>query len=262
MGKTYEKAPQYCLRLLGPILSKYHPELAEAELKVDMLIVRAPRDADGNPTGPALQAKSGFPAAACISVTKLKERVLGRGDCEIQIDGDRYRNWDESRLIAILDHELEHLEYTGNVDDCGRPKLRLRPHDVEFGWFDSVARRHGDNSVEVVQAKQFFGARPLRQLYLPGWEDGVPVHEADSIRPSISRAKAAKEIGDAFACSIDPKTLVFCVIPIIEDDQTRTVETWSDPLERAVIFSNGEVIETTPQLQLSARWVKGGADES
>ncbi|QDT07973.1 hypothetical protein K227x_64030 [Rubripirellula lacrimiformis] len=261
MGKTYEKAPALCRRLVGELLTQFHQPLADFKTVIDILLVRASRDADGQPIGPALQGRSGYPAAASVSVTKLKDRVMGRGDAEILIDGDRYTNWTEKTLRAILDHELEHLEFTGNVDDLGRPKFRLRPHDVEFGWFDSIARRHGDDSGEVLQAKRFFGAQPIRQLYLPGWEDGPPAVDPDAIKPSLSRTKAAAHFRDLFD-EVDPKTLMYAAVPYESGGETSIVEAWVDKTDRAVIFTAGKVIDITPHLQLSARWAKreGGND--
>lgn len=257
MGKTYEKAPATCGRLIGTLLSQYHGELAKFGLKVDALLVKAPVDGEGFPTGPALQSKSGFPAAASISIVKLKDRVKGFGDAEMLIDGDRYPKWDETTLRALIDHELEHLEFTGNVDDIGRPKLRLKPHDVEFGWFDSVARRHGDTSFEVQQAKRFFGAKPLRQLYLPGWEDGAPADDPNAIKPSLTRVQAAAHMRKVFD-NVETKALTYATVPDDNGGDQRMVEVWVDKTDRAVIFVDGEVLDTTPQLQLSARWAKRG----
>ena len=257
MGKTYEKAPAFCRTVIGDLLAKYHGELCAMDLVVDLLLVRAPRDAEGYPTGPALKSSSGFPAAATISITKLKDRVMGRGDCEILIDGDRYSKWSEDYLRALLDHELEHLEFTGNVDDIGRPKLKLRPHDVEFGWFDATARRHGDHAVEVQQAKRFFGEKSIRQLYLPGWEDGIPSwNDPDTVKPSITRRVAAAKLSEIFGEQVSGATLMYASVPHREGDETRIVEAWVDHQDRALIFQAGQVIESTPHLQLSARWAK------
>jgi hypothetical protein len=54
-------------------------------------------------------------------------------------------------------------------DDLDRPKLRVRKHDHQFGWFDSIARRHGPASFEVQQYRKFNESH--RQLWLE-FEDG------------------------------------------------------------------------------------------
>lgn len=258
MAKTYSKAPPEFRGLIGEVLQKYHPDLCDMKLLVDAMFVYASRDADGQPTGPALSGKSGYPAAAQISVTRLKDRVMGRGDCEMLVDGDRCVKWSRDAQIALIDHEIEHLEFTGNVDDIGRPKLKIRPHDVEFGWFDSVARRHGDTSFEVTQAKRFFCQRSLRQLYLPGFEDVMPNDDPDAIKPTLTRQRAAKELSQAYLAAITPGTLNYVSVPIVKDGETQIVEGWVDPLDRAVLFTGGKIIECTPHLQLSARWAKNG----
>lgn len=263
MGKTYSKPTPDCLRIVAETLDKYHPALAEIGLRIDVLMVHAPRDAEGHATGPALQSKSGAPAAACVSVVKLKDRVKGAGDAEILFDGDRYPKWKERTIAAIADHEIEHLEFDGKVDDIGRPKLKLRPHDVEFGWFDAIARRHGDASVEVLQAKRVFGCRSLRQLYLPGWEDELPAEAR--ISPSITRTVAAKFLNETFEDSlfgqkIDPKALAFVTLPVWHDGKATTIEAWVDPLERAVLFTEGEIMESRPKLQLSSLWMMKQAE--
>lgn len=257
-GKTYTKAPADFRALIGDVLSHYHVELCDMGLLVDALFVYAPRDADGFPSGPALKSSSGYAALAQISVTKLKDRVMGRGDCEMLVDGDRVKNFDDARLRALIDHELEHLEFTGNTDDIGRPKLKLRPHDVEFGWFDAVARRHETRSLEVMQATRFFGERSLRQLYLPGFEDGVPQVDTDAIKPSISRKAAAKAMSEVFGSDILPTSLMYVSVPHFNDGEMQLVEGWVDPFDRALLFRDGQAIETTPHLQLSARWNKTG----
>lgn len=255
-GKTYEKAPDDFRLLVGEVLARFHPELAAMGLKVDSLFVRAPRDADGFAAGPALKSSGGYPAIAQISVTKLKDRVMGRGDCEILVDADRIQNWPERTLLPLIDHELEHLEFTGNVDDIGRPKLKLRPHDIEFGWFDAVARRHEDHSLEVIQATRFYSQPSLRQLYLPGFEDGGAAIDQDSIKPSLTRKAAAKELAARFDAPIDAKILKYASVPYFTNGDCEVVEAWVDPLDRAIIFRDGQIIETTHHLQLSARWAK------
>lgn len=268
MGKTYEKAPRKVVETIGEVLRRYHTDLCNMKLRVDALLVHAPLDAEGCPAGPALTSSGGYPALAKVKVTPLKDRVLGRGDCEIMLDGDRYPKWNDDVLRCLIDHEIEHLEFTGNVDDIGRPKLRLRPHDVEFGWFDAVARRHGDHSCEVRQAKGFFGNRSLRQLYMPGWEDMAPAESSDdTIQPSIPKAKAAQLLRVHFMDEeIKPGSLTYVSVPHLrppdddgEEAGIEIVEGWVDLQDRAVIFTAGQVITITPALQLSARWTRGDA---
>jgi hypothetical protein len=64
------------------------------------------------------------------------------------VDAYRWPELDELTQVAVLDHELTHLELvtddegTVKYDDYGRPKLRMRLHDICHGWFSEVAKRH------------------------------------------------------------------------------------------------------------------------
>jgi hypothetical protein len=42
------------------------------------------------------------------------------------------------------------------TDDCGRPKLRLRPHDFEIAGFDAIIERHGAAAVEARATRALF----------------------------------------------------------------------------------------------------------
>lgn len=83
---------------------------------------------------------------------------MGRGDAEITIDNQWWEESTEEEKRALLDHELHHIalkiDKRGIVrDDLGRPKIQMRNHDLEIGWFKVIAARHGDNSQERLQAK-------------------------------------------------------------------------------------------------------------
>lgn len=116
----------------------------------------------------------GRAAAAVVRVTNLKERAAGRRDAEIIINKDWWEKANEKQRNAVLDHELWHLEVLTDIhgdyrfDDLSRPKLRLRPHDMEIGWFHGVAKRHGIYSLEVQQARAFQDKHG--QTYLLGFE--------------------------------------------------------------------------------------------
>jgi hypothetical protein len=57
----------------------------------------------------------------------------------------------------LIDHELTHLAKKGTIfDPLDRPKLSMRLHDHQFGWFDQIAKRHGRASIEVKQVRAFF----------------------------------------------------------------------------------------------------------
>ncbi len=174
---TYSKANAAVHETVNRIVEKYHGKLRDAGVTIDCLFAHPQLNKNGDPTGSALK-HHGYPAQAVVRVTNLKERTKGHADAEVVIDAD---NWDilgEEERDALIDHELTHLElvYKKGVlqrDDLDRPKLRLRKHDRQFGWFDEIARRHGEASPEAKQAQDFFRNRDVAQLYLPGFDSGL-----------------------------------------------------------------------------------------
>ncbi len=167
----YQRASAECYDICNRMLEKYHGPLRDAGVTVDLLFATPKPAADGEIEPDAVALKHhGYQVAALCKQNAYKLRVQGHADAEIVVDGERWPAWSEEEREALIDHELEHLELKadrdGNVirDDLDRPKLRIRLHDHEFGWFDSVARRHGKHSFEVQQYETFREAH--RQLWL------------------------------------------------------------------------------------------------
>ena len=150
------------------VMKENHGDLHAEGVTITAMIARSEE-------GPAIKVR-GCEAAGCIRITKLMERTLGLGDALMILDGERLDAWSSKRLQAVIDHELRHLtlaryKKTGLIqhDDEGRPKLRLRPHDFEFGWFARTAELYGEESYEVSQAREIVAASWV-QLLLPGLE--------------------------------------------------------------------------------------------
>jgi hypothetical protein len=141
------------------VLNRYptHTPLVEAKLKIDLLFAYPEYDENGEPVGCALK-HHGVPAHGICRKLSLKDRSKGHGDAEICLDGDWWGKAAREEQEALLDHELHHLTvmFTKNgvlkTDDLGRPLVKLRKHDFEFGWFTTIARRHGVHSQERQQA--------------------------------------------------------------------------------------------------------------
>lgn len=158
----YERAPKAVADMAKSILEQFetHKPLLDAKVKIDFVMAYGDRDENDNLTGPAITS-GGFQSLGVARKMPVKDRAMGRGDCEVMLDGDF---WDdeaipEARKRAVLDHELHHFQVVKDeedvllLDSCDRPKLKLRRHDVEVGWFRVVAVRHGAESHERVQAK-------------------------------------------------------------------------------------------------------------
>lgn len=191
-GTTYTEATSEAKAYLSDAKTRYHDQRLDG-VRVGMLMAYAPEDKDtGDPKGPALK-RHGVPCLALVRIVPTKDRVAGMPDAMIYVDGDAWRGLTHSERLALLDHELEHIDFpTNRGEDChGRPKLKIKPHDHEFGWFDAVAERHGSSSQEVRQATRFVNI--FGQIYLPGLGDDDSTAEQMEIaaRP-IARAIEAK----------------------------------------------------------------------
>lgn len=155
---------------LRTVVKKFHSGLADAGVVIDLLLAFGPRSKDGDLKGPAMK-DHGCQCAAKIRHTNLRDRAKGNGDLEILLDGDRIDEWSERTIMGIFDHELSHKELKtdseGAVkrDELDRPLFRTRYHDREFGWFDHVARRWAEDSLEVIQAKQMVHSTQFQQCY-------------------------------------------------------------------------------------------------
>ncbi len=156
---TFKKAEADTYGIVSDILNQYdtHRQLVDAGVKVDVVFALADVGEDGEKKGVALKLH-GIRALGITKIISLKNRVMGRGDAEISLDGDWWETASEEQRKALLDHELNHIEVKANddggvdTDDHLRPKLKLRKHDYEFGWFNIVAERHGKASIERQQA--------------------------------------------------------------------------------------------------------------
>lgn len=165
MPKTYRKSSNLIRGLMEEVVAQFHPHLNDHSAIIDLI------DAYDTNGGPAV-LHHGIPAYAVVRAVPLKDRTMGRGDCEITFDGFMVGHLSEDAQRALIDHELYHLEIKRNkdgqvkFDDLGRVEFKMRPHDREFGWFDSIARRWGRHSMEVRQAMDMIQDEEFRQLYL------------------------------------------------------------------------------------------------
>lgn len=154
--KTYSKSPSEVAERTASLIKKFHPDLSNAGVKIDLLSVV--NDEEGEP---ALMLR-GHVCHAIVKIVGVKDRAKGVGDAEIIIDEESYQNMKDETKDALIDHELYHLEVvrskhgTPKKDCQGRPKLKMRLHDVEYGWFNEIAKRHGSASIECQQATRLY----------------------------------------------------------------------------------------------------------
>lgn len=156
---TFERCPPAVNELANAILCSFpsHRPLLDSKVKVDYVFAFPDTDDDGRVLNDALK-HNGVKALGICRKIPLKDRAMGRGDAEISLDGEWWKTASEEEQRALLDHELHHIEVKvdnrGPVrDDLGRPVLKLRKHDFQFGWFTVIAHRHGEASQERQMAK-------------------------------------------------------------------------------------------------------------
>ena len=204
----YEQPAPQMLLLLEEVKRLYHGWLEDHGIRIDLLVAKAKEDKNGDTSGSALR-QHGYQANAIVRITSYKDRVLGRGDAEIVVDGDMWHLWSREQQMALLDHELEHIEPIvkdaigeGGMrttvlqrDDANRPKLRLKKHDFQVGWFDSVARRHGEASFEVSQARELLEDQEVRQIYFPWHEPSAETRKRDKAAKKTSVGQGDDGLG-------------------------------------------------------------------
>lgn len=146
MGITYEKADDEVADTVAKAIKKWHPDLLKEKVTIDCLFAISD-------SGPAVKLH-GYPCAAVVRKTTLKQRVKGWADAEIVIDAEQWQKFSTEERLALIDHEITHLEIVRDKfgacdrDDIDRPKLRLRLHDAQVGIFKCNIERHGENSLD------------------------------------------------------------------------------------------------------------------
>lgn len=162
--KSYCQASDDVLQTITRMRAEYYAEDLE-DVTIAALFVY-----DLEASEPVL-THGGYPAQAVCRITPLRDRALGVADAVIVIDRWNWLLLSAKQRDALIDHELHHLDRVVDeetdepkTDAVDRPKLAIRKHDHQFGWFDAIAQRHGDASPEVRQAKQLIAS--TGQLYL------------------------------------------------------------------------------------------------
>lgn len=210
MSAIYQKAPKEVAERAKALIEKHHFDLNNNDVHVDYIFANATVNDDGVPSGPAI-SHGGYPALGVARILGSKDRVMGRGDCEIVIDGDRWPNLSDAQQDALLDHELEHFQlkfdkYGGTVmDDSHRPKMKVKKHDHQFGWFDSIALRHGADSIEVNQFRELCEDESGQYF--------LPFLNLDNAKVGPDIKDLAKKFRDRMAKSLGPDGSVTITVP-------------------------------------------------
>jgi hypothetical protein len=155
---TYNLAPA-ADALIADLIAERYPDLLEGHATIRAYFAHAAVNKDGVKKGPALK-RDGLGIPCRPKVNNAADRLQGKPDASILLDGDEWPEWTEAERAARIDECLYALEASRDdegalvTDDLGRLKLTLRTPDWSFRGFAEIARRHGQASPEVRAANE------------------------------------------------------------------------------------------------------------
>ena len=170
MASRYQRADKAIHEQAYQLIKEHHTDLHAAGVSIDLIFAYAGENDAGEKIGPALKL-GGYACLGIASKVPLLQRVMGRSDAQILLDGDKWPDLHEDQRAALLDHELTHFAVAKDaeggtiLDTHGRPKIKLRLHDFQFGFFTAIAERHKEASLEVMAVTQLY--QQAAQSYFP-----------------------------------------------------------------------------------------------
>ena len=87
--------------LMIDVMNRYHKFLADIPITVTVIVVEDV-DKEGGRTGKPALKLHGAPAAAIVKINSLKDRVEGKSDATIFLDGEHWGQTSEAEKVAIL----------------------------------------------------------------------------------------------------------------------------------------------------------------
>lgn len=153
MSIKYKLCEDSVQKTCKAIIDKHHKELDQYGLTVICMFADAGNDANGAPK-PAVKLH-GRPCAATIKKTSPQNRALGQPDAIINIDKHIWYDLDDIKQMALIDHELTHIDLTYEEDETERPGFTMRQHDWELSGFADVVSRWGKDAIEMMQLRKF-----------------------------------------------------------------------------------------------------------
>lgn len=173
---TYLLAAKETEDLLAKVIEEYHPRLLNEDVRVGILMAYASVDENtGEKKGHAIKGYAGAAAGASVKKVAAKDRLTKKYDVELLIDGDAWPNLPEQQKVAILDHEMTHIETTGKTDDNNRPLVKMREEDFIVWGFLEVVQRHGVHAMEHRSLKALIDHHGNLLLGLDGdFKDAAP----------------------------------------------------------------------------------------
>lgn len=143
MSTIFRPAPDEATAMLKEVMEEHRRDLVKHEVNICLLFAHS--DKVGVP---ALRHRGSRVAGWCRP-NSYAERVEGKADATICLDGDCWPRWSDRRRRALIHHELLHLAYCdGKADDLGRPRLSSQRGDWNHDGFYDVLRIYGTDSFE------------------------------------------------------------------------------------------------------------------
>lgn len=106
----FERAPREINDFAERIIARDYPDLHELMVldsptqrafTIDLVFVHGDEDENGEPLGPAIRHQ-GYPCDGLCRIINLRDRAMGRGDVEIQLDHGRWKGMGESSRRRCL----------------------------------------------------------------------------------------------------------------------------------------------------------------
>jgi len=146
------------------LIDGYYHDLQEARVTYTVFLVHPSQSAIEKPP----LKVNGQPVDGITKINSYEARMNGAADFQLKLSAPRWADMGTAEQDSLLDRLLYRLEVQREkakaqnpgaimTDDCGRPKLKLRPFDHQVQVFDAIIRRHGPQSVD---------ARALEELSL------------------------------------------------------------------------------------------------
>lgn len=173
---SYQIAPQDVREFVAEVCAEYQSDLSANGIKFDIIMAHPLEDSEGNPCLPTLTT-GGYAVSGKSRILNDFNRTVRGYDAELILDGHGWLKMTQKQQVALIDHMLNYFVVSRSVDGDvifdrqGRPKLKMRKHDYHFGVFNTVAARHGVDSVELANIRTMYVE--CGQLYFP-FQDEAP----------------------------------------------------------------------------------------
>lgn len=182
----YEEAMPDVYVLMEQVINEHFEEIRSVEPPLKITVLMAGNGGESNE--PCLK-HHGAACFALIRRSKPQDRAQNGPDVYIEIDENRWEESNERRRMAVLAHELRHVEFKldkgGGVkrDIYERPVIRFVPDDWTLTGFEDVCEWYGEDAVEYQCVREVHGK--LAQL-------GLSFMSAEDMAESRPRSRGRK----------------------------------------------------------------------